>query len=166
MKQKFLYGENNPYWFNQAKALVDLLMENKVEESRSLIGTMLKEFLSVRNSGSEFYYHGFMTGVLGLACAAKGIDFYEEIEKGSGYPDVVMIKTSSSTVTVLEFKQGKKELPKLIASAQDATGQIIYEKYAEPYIRDQYSRVYGIGIGFGGKDCVVRSLGNMAQKNS
>ncbi|MBO6258798.1 MAG: PD-(D/E)XK nuclease domain-containing protein, partial [Succinivibrio sp.] len=163
-KQADLYGENNPYWFNQAMTLVDLLMENKVEESQSLIGTMLKEFLSIKNSGSELYYHGFMTGVLGLACAAKSIDFYEEIEKGSGYPDVVMIKTSSSTVAVLEFKQGKKELPKLIASAQDVTGQIIDEQYAEPYIKEGYSKVYGIGIGFGGKDCVVRSLGNMVTK--
>ena len=30
-KQQDLYGENNPYWFNQAMTLVDLLLENKVE---------------------------------------------------------------------------------------------------------------------------------------
>ncbi|MBO6258176.1 MAG: PD-(D/E)XK nuclease domain-containing protein, partial [Succinivibrio sp.] len=102
---------------------------------------------------------------LGLACAAKGIDFYEEIEKGSGYPDVVLKNDSTDTVVVLEFKTGKKDRLSRIASAKDATGQIIDEQYAEPYIREQYSRVYGIGIGFGGKDCVVKSLGNMAVKS-
>ena len=164
-KQEDLYGENNPYWFNQAMTLVDLLLENKTEESQELITTMLKEFLSIRNSGSELYYHGFMTGVLGLACAVKGVDFHEEIESGSGFPDVVIKMKSARTAVVLEFKKGKSELSDLIDSADYATGQIIDEQYAEPYIKEQYSKVYGIGIGFGGKDCVVKSLGNMVQKN-
>ena len=163
-KQKFLYGENNPYWFNQALTLVDLLLENKADDAQELISSMLMSFLSIRNSGSELYYHGFMTGVLGLACAVKNVDFYEEIEKGSGYPDVVLKSNRKDTVVVLEFKKGKKERRDLIASAEYATGQIIDEQYAQPYIEEQYSRVYGIGIGFGGKDCMVRSLGNLAQK--
>ena len=165
-KQEDLYGENNPYWFNQAMTLVDMLMENRADEAQSLISTMLKEFLSIRNSGSELYYHGFMTGVLGLACAVKGIDFHEEIESGSGYPDVVLKSNSKDTVVVLEFKQGKKERRDLIASAKYATAQITDEQYADPYIKEQYSKVYGIGIGFGGKDCVVRSLGNMSKNDS
>ena len=77
-KTDYLYSEDNPYWFNQTMTLVDLLMENKTEEAQTLITTMLMSFLSIRNSGSELYYHGFMTGVLGLACAVKGIDFYED----------------------------------------------------------------------------------------
>ena len=59
---------------------------------------------------------------------------------------------------------GRRASEHCIASAQDATGQIIDEQYAEPYIREQYSRVYGIGIGFGGKDCVVKSLGNLSER--
>ena len=104
-KQDDLYGRNNPYWFNQAKTLVDLLMENKTEEAQSLIGTMLKEFLSVRNSGSEFYYHGFMTGVLGLACAAKSIEFHEEIESGDGFSDLILDNFDAETVCILELKR-------------------------------------------------------------
>ena len=89
-----------------------------------------------------------------------------KIEKGSGYPDVVLKSNSKDTVVVLEFKKGKKERRDLIASAQYATGQIIDEQYAEPYIKEDYSKVYGIGIGFGGKDCIVKSLGNMAEKTA
>ena len=163
-KQKFLYGENNPYWFNQAMSLVDLLLENRTEEAQELISSMLISFLSVRNSGSELYYHGFMTGILGFACAAKGVEFHEEIESGDGFPDVVLKKKLTRTTAVLEFKKGKKDLSALSESADYAIDQIIKKGYAEPYIKEGYRNVYGIGIGFGGKDCTVKSLGNMAMK--
>lgn len=163
-KQKFLYGENNPYWFNQAMTLVELLLENKELQAQELITSMLMSFLSVRNTRNEFYYHGFMTGVLGFACSAKGVEFHEEIEKGSGFPDVVLKMDSTDTVTVLEFKKGNNDRLARIDSANYATAQIIEQKYAEPFLKEGYSKVYGIGIGFGGKDCVVKSLGNMAKK--
>lgn len=163
-KQKFLYGENNPYWFNQAMTLVDLLLENRSLEAQELITSMLMSFLSVRNTRSEFYYHGFLAGVLGFACAAKGVEFLEEIEKGSGFPDIVLKRDSTDTVTVLELKKGNNDRLSRIDSANNAVDQIIKQKYAEPYIKEQYSKVYGLGIGFGGKDCVVKSLGNMAEK--
>lgn len=162
-KQQDLYGENNPYWFNQAMTLVDLLLENKVEESQKLISSMLMSFLSIRNAGSELYYHVFMVGVLGFACAAKGVDFHEEIESGDGFPDVVIKRKLTRTTTVLEFKKGSSDLSALLDSADYATDQIIKKNYAEPYISEGYSKVYGIGIGFGGKDCVVKSIGNMAE---
>ena len=125
---------------------------------------MLISILSVRNSGSELYYHGFMTGILGFACAAKGVEFHEEIESGDGFPDVVLKKKLTRTTAVLEFKKGKKDLSALTESADYAIDQIIKKKYAEPYIKEGYRNVYGIGIGFGGKDCTVKSLGNMALK--
>ena len=163
-KQKFLYGENNPYWFNQAKTLVDLLMENKVEESQSLIGTMLKEFLSVRNSGSEFYYYGFMSGVLGLACAAKSIEFHEEIERGDGFSDIILDNFDAETVCILELKT-TKELDDCFAVAQSATEQIVKKDYAARFITRRYKKVYGLGIGFAKKGCEIVSLGNLV-KNS
>jgi hypothetical protein len=79
VKQKLLYGENNPEWFNQALRLVDLLMENNVEEASSLMNDMLVQFLSVRNYGSELYYHGFMLGVIGLAASTRNLIIHEEL---------------------------------------------------------------------------------------
>ena len=162
-KREYLYGENNPYWYNQGLKLVDLLLQNNVKESQELISSMLMSFLSARNTGNELYYHGFMSGVLGFACAAKGVAFHEELERGSGYPDIVLKRDSIDTVVVLEFKKGKNDRLGRIESANYATDQILERRYAQPYIKEQYSKVYGIGIGFGGKDCVVKSLGNMAE---
>ena len=161
-KREYLYGEDNPYWYNQALKLVDLLMENKTEEAQALISSMLKEFLSIRNSCDELYYHGFMVGVIGIASAAKGISFHEEIESGDGFPDIVLKNDATDTVTVIELKKSRNERLERIRCAEDAAKQIIDKRYAEPYLAEKYTNVYGIGIGFGGKDCYIQSLGNLS----
>ncbi|SFK62492.1 hypothetical protein SAMN04487865_11532, partial [Succinivibrio dextrinosolvens] len=45
----------------------------------------------------------------------------------------------------------------------DAAKQILEKRYAEPYLAEKYKNVYAIGIGFGGKDCYIQSLGNLAK---
>ena len=161
-KQDDLYGRNNPYWFNQAMTLVDLLMENKTEEAQSLIGTMLKEFLSIRNSGSEFYYHGFMTGVLGLACAVKSIGYHEEVESGDGFSDIILDNFDTKTACILELKKAT-ELADCYDAATDATKQITRKDYASKFIASRYKKVYGLGIGFAKKSCEIVSLGNLTE---
>ena len=79
---------------------------------------------------------------------------------------MVLKKKLTRTAVVLEFKKGKSDLSALTRSADAAASQIIEKKYAEPYIREGYSKVYGIGIGFGGKDCIVKSLGNLARSEA
>ena len=161
-KQKLLFGRDNPYWFKQPLNFVDLLMENKVEEAEPLLSDMLKQFLSVRNTASEFYYHGFMTSVLGFASAARDIVCVDETESGDGYPDVVL-KKSTKTVVVLEFKKAQNTPKGLMAGADLALSQILEKRYAVPYIEDGYQVVYGIGISFGGKNCMLKSLGNLVK---
>ena len=159
-----LYNRTNPYWFNQAMNLVDLLMENKAEAARSLINTMLKEFLSIRNTGHELYYHGFLTGILGLATAAKGIKYHEEIETGSGFSDVIIDNFDSKTVCILELKR-VKALSDCYDAALAATQQIISKNYASAFISQKYKNVYGIGMGFAAKSCEIAALGNLVEKD-
>ena len=163
-KQRFLYGRDNPYWFNQTMTLVDLLLENKAEESQELITTMLKEFLSIRNSGSELYYHGFMTGVLGLACAVKGLTYHEEAESGDGFSDIILDSFDTETVCILELKK-VTELADCYDAALEAARQINSKDYASKFISQRYKRVYGIGIGFAKKSCKIVSLGNLVENS-
>ena len=162
-KREYLYGEDNPYWYNQTLSLVDLLMANKTDAAQALISSMLKEFLSIRNTGDELYYHGFMVGVIGIASAAKGISFHEEIESGDGFPDIVLKNDATDTVAVIEFKKGRNERLERIQCAEDAAKQILDKRYAEPYLAEKYKNVFAIGIGFGGKDCYIQTLGNLAK---
>ena len=161
-KRELLFGENNPYWYNQALKLVDLLMTNNTDEAQMLISTMLKEFLSIRNTGHELYYHGFMTGILGLAAATKNFKYHEEIETGTGFSDIVIDNFDSEIACILELKK-VEQLEDCYDAADDATKQIIQKDYAAKFISRRYKKVYGIGIGFAQKSCKIASLGNMSK---
>ena len=161
-KRELLFGENNPYWYNQALKLVDLLMANNTDEAQMLISTMLKEFLSIRNTGHELYYHGFMTGILGLAAATKNFKYHEEIETGTGFSDIIIDNFDSEIACILELKKAE-QLEDCYDAADDATKQIIQKDYASKFISRRYKKVFGIGIGFAKKSCKIASLGNMSK---
>ena len=163
-KRELLFGENNPYWYNQALKLVDLLMANNTDEAQMLISTMLKEFLSIRNSGDELYYHGFMTGILGIAASTKGLEYHEEIETGTGFSDIVLTNYDTKTACIIEMKKAQ-ELDDCYDVALDATKQIIQKDYASKFISKRYKNVYGIGIGFAKKSCEMVSLGNLTHSS-
>ena len=161
-KREYLYGEDNPYWYNQALKLVDLLMVNNTDEAQMLISTMLKEFLSIRNTGHELYYHGFMTGILGLATATKNFTYHEEIESGTGFSDIIIDSFDNKTACILELKK-TENLEDCYDVADAATKQIIKKGYASKFISRRYKKVYGIGIGFAKKSCEIISLGNLVE---
>lgn len=166
-KSKFenFYTKNNHQWFNQTLSLVDLLMENKTDEAQKLISSMLKEFLSIRNTGDELYYHGFMTGILGIAAATKGLGYYEEIETGTGFSDIVIDSFDNKTACILELKKTEK-LDDCYDASQAAINQIIQKDYAAKFISRRYKKVYGIGIGFAKKSCEIVSFGNLVESSS
>lgn len=161
-KFEYLYGAANPLWMNKALELLALLMENKTDEAQSLIGIMLKEFISIRNTGNELYYHGFLLGVLGLAASTRGIEIFEEQESGSGFSDLILDSFQDKTACILELKR-TNILDDCYDAATQATKQIVAQNYATKYILKRYKRVYGIGIGFAKKDCEIVSLGNLVQ---
>ena len=164
-KREYLYGEDNPYWYNQALKLVDLLMANNTDEAQLLISTMLKEFLSIRNTGDELYYHGFMTGILGLATATKNFTYHEEIESGTGFSDIIIDSFDNKTACILELKK-TENLEDCYDVADAATKQIIKKDYASKFISRRYKKVYGIGIGFAKKSCEMVSLGNLVEDSA
>ncbi|MBO5567173.1 MAG: PD-(D/E)XK nuclease domain-containing protein, partial [Succinivibrio sp.] len=166
-KSKFenFYTKNNHRWFNQTLSLVDLLMENKTDKAQTLISSMLKEFLSIRNSGDELYYHGFMTGILGIAAAARGLEYHEEIETGSGFSDIVIENFDLETACILELKKTEK-LEDCYDAAQNASRQIIQKDYTSKFISKGYKKINGIGIGFAKKSCKIVSLGNLVEASA
>ena len=137
-------------------------MVNNTDEAQMLINTMLKEFLSIRNTGNELYYHGFMTGILGLAAATKSFKYHEEIESGTGFSDIIIDNFDSEIACILELKRTEK-LEDCYDAADDATKQIIQKDYAAKFISLRYKKVYGIGIGFAQKSCKIVSLGNLVE---
>ena len=162
-KREYLYGEDNPYWYNQALKLVDYLMVNNTDDAQMLINIMLKEFLSIRNTGNELYYHGFMTGILGLATATKNFTYHEEIESGTGFSDIIIDSFDNKTACILELKK-TENLEDCYDVADAATKQIIKKDYASKFISRRYKKIFGIGIGFAKKSCEIISLGNLVEE--
>ena len=164
-KQELLYSEDNPYWFNHALKLVDLLMEDRHEEAGEILNSMLMGFLSVRNYGDELYYHGFVQGIIGLAASTRNLTVQEELESGLGYTDIVIINHATRTVCILELKKADNS-DDCYEAAQKAAKQIVDKKYAAKFIENHARKVFGIGIGFARKSCEIVSLGNLVMNTS
>ncbi|SPT70221.1 AAA family ATPase [Anaerobiospirillum thomasii] len=156
-----LYSEDDATWSAQGYNLLDALLCNDIAKAQDIINTVLKTYISIRHSGHEQYYHGFMLGLLIEAVTDCGITMLDESESGLGYSDIILKDFMHKRAVILEFKRaGDEDL--CLRTANDATEQIIKKRYADLF-DTQYTQVYGIGIGFCRKYCEIASLGNMAK---
>ncbi|SPT67762.1 Predicted AAA-ATPase [Anaerobiospirillum thomasii] len=156
-----LYSEDDATWSAQGYNLLDALLCNDIAKAQDIINTVLKTYISIRHSGHEQYYHGFMQGLLIEAVTDCGITMLDESESGLGYSDIILKDFMHKRAVILEFKRaGDEDL--CLRTANEATEQIIKKRYADLF-DTQYTQVYGIGIGFCRKYCEIASLGNMAK---
>ncbi|SPT67957.1 Predicted AAA-ATPase [Anaerobiospirillum thomasii] len=155
-----LYSEDDATWSAQGYNLLDALLCNDIAKAQDIINTVLKTYISIRHSGHEQYYHGFMQGLLIEAVTDCGISMLDESESGLGYSDIILKDSSNDRAVILEFKRAATE--DCLKAASEATDQIMEKKYADLF-NEQYTHVYGIGIGFYKKRCKILSLGNIAK---
>ncbi|SPT68242.1 Predicted AAA-ATPase [Anaerobiospirillum thomasii] len=156
-----LYSEDDATWSAQGYNLLDALLCNDIAKAQDIINTVLKTYISIRHSGHEQYFHGFMQGLLIEAVTDCGITMLDESESGLGYSDIILKDSSNDRAVILEFKRATTD--DCLEVANEATDQIIEKKYADLFSA-QYKHVYGIGIGFFKKKCKIASLGNIAKK--
>ncbi|SPT70408.1 AAA family ATPase [Anaerobiospirillum thomasii] len=159
-KIKVFYSKKYKNWSSQGFNLLDALMSNDIAKAQDIINTVLKTYISIRHSGHEQYYHGFMQGLLIEAVTDCGITMLDESESGLGYSDIILKDSSNDRAVVLEFKRAATD--DCLEVANEATEQIIEKRYADSF-DEQYTEVYGIGIGFFKKKCKIASLGNIAR---
>ena len=159
-KIKVFYSKKYKNWSSQGFNLLDALMSNDIAKAQDIINTVLKTYISIRHSGHEQYYHGFMQGLLIEAVTDCGISMLDESESGLGYSDIILKDSSNDRAVILEFKRAATE--DCLKAASEATDQIMEKKYADLF-NEQYTHVYGIGIGFYKKRCKILSLGNIAK---
>ena len=158
VKFEDIFSNQNSAWSAQAEKLLDFLMTNKIQEAKALINSLLKQFISIRNSGSELYYHGFMLGLLGITSSALNTVIKEELESGEGFTDITLINEDLQKVVIIEMKKASANTPLgLRQGALAALDQIKRKDYARAFINQGYENILGVGIGFGGKNCAVLS---------
>ena len=157
------YTRTNPIWVKKAKELLKNLLTNQYDDARIIIDNLLGTFISIRDTGNEFFYHGFIQGVLSLVVRSEGVILESEVDTGNGYSDIILDKSRSKTAVILELKKGGNSDGERINAANAAVQQIININYAQKFISRGYKKIFALGIGFGGKTCEVKSLGNLAK---
>ena len=165
MKIKDLYSNSNSIWIGKSKSLLKHLLLNEYDDACTLINNLLGTFISLRDTGNEFFYHGFLQGVLALIVGSQGVILESEVDTGDGYSDLILEQRSTSTAVILELKKCENTDNARIKAANLAAKQIINVKYVQKFIAKRYRKIFALGIGFGGKSCEIKSLGNLAAQN-
>ncbi|MBQ7738081.1 MAG: AAA family ATPase [Desulfovibrionaceae bacterium] len=162
-KLAWLYSESNPVWFKRGKKLLDHLLANETNDVCTVINQFLTHFISIRNTGHEFYYHGFLLGILTMVAPIKGVELKSEQETSDGYSDIIISNANSGTIVILELKRAENDDEKRRLAANNAAKQIINKKYVDGFDKSVYTKIYGLGVGFGGKACTIKPLDNLLE---
>ncbi|MBQ9220851.1 PD-(D/E)XK nuclease domain-containing protein, partial [Succinivibrio sp.] len=151
---KVVFSKRNAPWFEKAEALKSALFNNDKDEVQRLINELLLNFVSVRNTAYESYYHGFLTGVLSMTLD-ESTEIISDKESGIGFSDLILITDSKKNAIIIEFKKLEKG-ENFEDVCIEALKQIEEKKYAYPYEQKKY-HILKYGISFLGKECMVKS---------
>ena len=154
---KVVFSKRNAPWFEKAEALKSALFNNDKDEVQRLINELLLNFVSVRDSSYENFYHGFLLGVLSIV-TQNASEISSNKENGKGFSDLIL--RSGFKAVILEFKKMPSDsVPKvLLNTCTEALEQIEENKYDYNLQQDGYTQIRKFGITFYGKECVVLNV--------
>ncbi len=157
-KTETIFSESNPEWLEKAMTLRDALLSGDTEQAQDIMNTMLRRFISVRDTSHEYYYHMFLSGVLSMT-SDEDIDVISQIEKGDGYPDIVIDNERNREAVILELKKSDgRKYSQMEKWAEDALDQIRTHNYDRDFRDRKYRKVCSFGISFFGKECLALKM--------
>ena len=155
------FSTGNPSYAQSAQTIVHAILAGRTNEVSVLLKTLLRGFVSVRDTAtkapSENFYHGFLNGI--FSCAGSLVSNYKsQPEAGNGYADIAFL---SETMTgrigvVIEIKYCK-DPDDLYEAAEAAISQIHGKGYGAYFDKLGCPRKLVYGIAFCRKDCAVTS---------
>ena len=147
------FNPNDSYYQAVGRDLLTALSTGNGANANRILQRFLLRYVSVRDTGSESFYHGMVPSLLG---AALDDDLASNHEAGDGYPDVSFLNPADNTAVILEFQQAaSSDTATLRASAQDALSQIHERRYALPFTDAGCRTIRLYGIAFSGKTCYI-----------
>ncbi|MBQ9275216.1 MAG: PD-(D/E)XK nuclease domain-containing protein, partial [Succinivibrio sp.] len=154
-KARFLFGKKNPKWVAGAQALKDALLSGDADKVQKSVEDLLINYVSLRDSRYEAFYHGFILGALGTVSKPALINSNEE--SGKGYSDIIL--KQGTAAMVLELKRAQADAgPKRIATLQtEGLGQIEKQKYTAALKEEGYSPIHRYALVFQSKSCYVKT---------
>ena len=153
------FSNDNPAFTKGVHAFVKAVLAGNPNEVSILLKTLLRRFISVRDTATkafaENFYQGFLNEV--FACAGSLVSHYKsQPETGNGYADMAFLSetVSGRTGVVVEIKYCK-DPDDLYETADAALLQIQEKHYGAYFDKLRCSRRLAYGMAFCGKDCAV-----------
>ena len=143
-------------WFNEKmkftdrSELINAIWNGDAGSIQSIVTEILYDTISYFDS-YEYYYHGFLAGLL---VGVRGCRVVSNRESGDGRSDINFIQKSKRRVAIIEVNRTKDET-ELSSLCDVGLKQIDDEKYAYPFEKQKMS-VIKIGMAFCGKECMVK----------
>ena len=141
---------NDKMKFTDRSELINAIWNGDAGNIQSIVTDMLYDTISYFDS-YEYYYHGFMAGLL---VGVRGCRVVSNREFGKGRSDIDFIQKSKRRVVIIEVKRTNDE-SKLSALCDKGLKQIDDEKYAYSFEKQKMS-IIKIGMAFCGKECMVK----------
>ena len=143
---------------NLALNIANALLEGNVDFVQDKLGSLLRSFVSVRDTATkaphENYYHGFLNGIF-TNCKDNLGKYRSNYEAGDGYADITFNNLGGTKACVIEIKVCKEKESRA-KKANEAIEQILEKHYADAIFEDEnITSVNAIGIAFLGKNCAV-----------
>ena len=155
-RAKHLFSDDNSEWKDKVLSLRDALFDANAAGVQHIINDMLTNFISVRDTSYESFYHGFMTGALSIATSNE-MQMTSNQESGHGYSDLILTRETDKSAAILEFKRTKDEsFAAREKLCDEAIKQINRNEYDSSLKQYGCVRILKYGIAFCGKSCTVK----------
>ena len=143
---------------NLALNIANALLEGNVDFVQNKLGSLLRSFVSVRDTVTkaphENYYHGFLNGIF-TNCKDNLEKYHSNYESGDGYADITFNNLDGTKACVIEIKVCKEKESRA-KKANEAIEQILEKHYADAIFEDEnITSVNAVGIAFSGKNCFI-----------
>lgn len=134
------------------QSVTEALFAGRPFQAGERVSEYLSRAMSVRDGGSEAFYHGLILGLFNCeeSCLSSNR------EAGNGYPDIVLTDSKRGIGVILELKKAAAADETTLATAcETGLRQILERKYYAPFIGTEIQTVRLYGAAFCGKNCRI-----------
>ena len=156
---KYIYEDIFMNWFESYQKerrddFIDLLLVKKEKEAQKVLNQVLKNSISYFDNYENFY-HGFLVGFLN----ADGYTVKSNRESGEGRFDIAVLPMYIDDQAIIIECKHSKNIKELRKDSDEASKQIIDQKYIEGLQEESYENVIGYDISFYKKQCIITKAG-------
>ena len=156
---KYIYEDIFMNWFESYQKerrddFIDLLLVKKEKEAQKVLNQVLKNSISYFDNYENFY-HGFLVGFLN----ADGYTVKSNRESGEGRFDIAVLPMYIDDQAIIIECKHSKNIKEFRKDSDEASKQIIDQKYIEGLQEEGYENVIGYGISFYKKQCIITKAG-------